>query len=157
MYYLDFGDGRRDDFIEYTKEIADYVEVWRPHNFGDGRSYRQVEGNKKTCGRPFNGPFQIQWDGVVVPCCYDYNNAIVLGNVSSQTVSEVLKGEPYRRLRGAHRSGEFERFPYCNSCDQLCEHKEALVYTTAPKHKNRTKEDIVKSPNTRAEFIMEDK
>lgn len=29
---------------------------------------------ERPCGRPENGPLQIQWNGEVIPCCYDYNN-----------------------------------------------------------------------------------
>ena len=75
------GDG--DLFREYWEPKADAIEMWKPHNFGDGRAYRQrfeEVGIKNTCGRPENGPLQIQWDGEVIPCCYDYNNQIVLGN-----------------------------------------------------------------------------
>ena len=72
-----------ESFKEYWLDRADAIEIWQPHNFGDGRDYRQRYeeiGMKTTCGRPENGPLQIQWNGEVIPCCYDYNNQIVLGN-----------------------------------------------------------------------------
>ena len=83
-------------FREFWEPRADAIEIWKPHNFGDGRSYRERYEDvamKNTCGRPENGPLQIQWDGEVIPCCYDYNNQIVLGNAFQQPVLEVLNGD----------------------------------------------------------------
>lgn len=162
MYFLEFSkdqtkqSAEMDKFLEYTKPFADYIEVWRPHNFGDGRHYRDIEAakEKKSCGRPSSGPIQINWKGIVVPCCYDYNEEIPLGNVAQQTVEEVLRGNAYEALRDSHR-GDFAKVPYCDQCDQLCERNNALVISTNPKHANRTKEDIMKSPNTLADFRME--
>lgn len=108
---------------------VDSIEIWKPHNWSDGREYRIRMGEKNTCGRPENGPLQIQWNGDVIPCCYDYNNSMVLGNAFEQSVVDILKGEKYEALREAHRKKEFERFPFCNNCDQLLEHADALVYS----------------------------
>ena len=118
-----------DGFVEFWEPKVDYIEVWNPHNFGDGKDYRQRIGIKKTCGRPENGPLQIQWDGTVIPCCYDYNNQIQLGNAFEESIPDILNGQKYEDLREAHRKGEFWRYPYCNQCDQLLEHEDALVYT----------------------------
>lgn len=113
----------------------DALEIWRPHNFGDGRDYRERADDpsggcaKTSCGRPENGPLQIQWNGEVIPCCYDYNNKIVLGNAFSQPVLEILNGAKYRLLRYAHRVGKFQLFPYCDQCDQLLPHADALVFS----------------------------
>ena len=143
-------------FQEYWEPIADAIEIWKPHNFGDGRSYRQryeEVGIKTTCGRPENGPFQIQWDGEVVPCCYDYNNQVVLGNAFQQSVLEILNNDKYRLLRVAHAEGKFDLFPYCNQCDQLLPHADALVYTN--RH-NLPKEVAVKMSNTDLHNLVDD-
>jgi MoaA/NifB/PqqE/SkfB family radical SAM enzyme len=119
-------------FREFWGSRADAISIWKPHNFGDGRDYRErmeVPEVKSTCGRPENGPLQIQWNGEVIPCCYDYNNQIVLGNAFEQPVLEILNGTKYRVLRIAHRENRFGCFPYCNQCDQLLPHADALLYT----------------------------
>ena len=133
-------------FYEYqTPRLVDYVEVWKPHNFGDGKDYRERASEKKTCGRPVSGPLQIQWNGEVIPCCYDYNNQIILGNAFKQPIEEILIGNKYNALRDAHRSGEFHKFPYCNQCDQLLPHDDALVFTN--RH-NLPASEAVKLSNT---------
>ena len=144
-------------FQDYWEPRADAIEIWKPHNFGDGRSYRQRYEEitiKTTCGRPENGPFQIQWDGEVVPCCYDYNNQVVLGNAFQQPVLEILNNEKYRLLRMAHGENKFEIFPYCNQCDQLLPHADALIYTN--RH-NLPKEVAVKMSNTDLYNMVDDK
>ena len=145
-----------DHFREFWEPRADAIEIWKPHNFGDGRDYRQryeEVAMKTTCGRPENGPLQIQWDGEVIPCCYDYNNQIVLGNAFEQSVLEVLNGEKYRLLRFAHREKKFNLFPYCDQCDQLLPHADALVYTN--RH-NLPKEVAVKMSNTDLYNLVDD-
>ena len=149
--------GDTDAFQEYWEPRADAIEIWKPHNFGDGRSYRERFDEvalKNTCGRPENGPLQIQWNGEVIPCCYDYNNQIVLGNAFEQPVLEILNGEKYELLRLAHREKKFALFPFCNQCDQLLEHADALVYTN--RH-NLPKEVAVKMSNTDLYNLVDDK
>ena len=135
-------------FKEFWEPLVEAIEVWKPHNFGDGRDYRERSDGvdvKQTCGRPENGPLQIQWNGEVIPCCYDYNNKIVLGNAFETSVLELLNAPKYRLLRYSHRMKEFGMFPYCNQCDQLLPHSDALVYTN--RH-NLPPEEAVKLSNT---------
>jgi radical SAM protein with 4Fe4S-binding SPASM domain len=145
--YLDLPENKSDtdEFREFWVPKVDAVEIWKPHNFGDGRDYRERTEEKATCGRPENGPFQIQWNGEVIPCCYDYNNQIILGNAFEQGVLEILNGPKYRLLRHAHRQKRFAMFPYCDQCDQLRPHADALVYTN--RH-NLPPEEAVKLSNT---------
>ena len=137
-----------DQFRAFWEPRADAIEIWKPHNFGDGRHYRQRSDAtevKSTCGRPRNGPLQIQWNGEVIPCCYDYNNQIILGNAFESPVLDILNGVKYRMLRVAHRLKYFTLFPYCDQCDQLLPHSDALVYTN--RH-NLPPEEAVKLSNT---------
>jgi MoaA/NifB/PqqE/SkfB family radical SAM enzyme len=152
LSYLTMPENAKDEsvFKEFWEPKVDAIEIWRPHNFGDGRDYRDRKNGtsinvKKTCGRPESGPLQIQWNGEVIPCCYDYNNKIVLGNAFEQSVLEVMNGAKYRLLRYAHRTGRFNIFPYCDQCDQLLPHADALVYTN--RH-NLPPEEAVKLSNT---------
>jgi len=149
MSYLELKENQGDTgpFREFWEPKVDALEIWKPHNFGDGRDYRtRMDDSKKTsCGRPENGPLQIQWNGEVIPCCYDYNNQIILGNAFERPVLEILNGEKYRLLRYAHRMRKFAMFPYCDQCDQLLPHADALVYTN--RH-NLPPEEAVKLSNT---------
>jgi MoaA/NifB/PqqE/SkfB family radical SAM enzyme len=148
--YLEMEENKSDTeyFQEFWEQKVDALEIWRPHNWSDGRQYRNTRVNedlRNSCGRPENGPLQIQWNGEVIPCCYDYNNAIVLGNAFKQSVPEIMNGPKYRLLRLAHRTKRFSAFPFCDQCDQLVPHADALVYTN--RH-NLPPEEAVKLSNT---------
>jgi len=147
--YLEMPENRSDEnaFREFWEPKVNAIEIWKPHNFGDGRDYRTRldDSHKTTCGRPENGPLQIQWNGEVIPCCYDYNNQVILGNAFETPVLEILNGPKYRLLRYAHRMKRFGVFPYCDQCDQLLPHADALVYTN--RH-NLPPEEAVKLSNT---------
>lgn len=43
---------------------------------------------------------QVLWDGRVVPCCYDFDGKIVLGDLRRESVAKVWNGEKYERFRG---------------------------------------------------------
>jgi radical SAM protein with 4Fe4S-binding SPASM domain len=54
-------------------------------------------------------PCQFPWtsmtvksDGSAVQCVEDYNNEIILGDVSRQSLADIWNGESYRRLREDH-------------------------------------------------------
>ena len=150
-------EGDTEQFREYWEPRADAIEIWKPHNFGDGRTYRERYDEismKNTCGRPENGPLQIEWNGEVIPCCYDYNNRIVLGNAFEQPVLDILNGDKYNLLRMSHKEKQFGIFPYCDQCDQLLPHTDALIYTN--RH-NLPKEEAVKMTNTYLYNILDDK
>jgi len=131
IYFLLMDENKHEmrDFLERYEKIASGIAVWKPHNWGDGRRYRKPLGKKVTCGRPLIGPLQVQWDGAVVPCCYDYDSRMILGDLSKQTVEEVFRGEKYNKIRLAHKDGDFSEFPFCDVCDQLNKQEDVLVYT----------------------------
>jgi radical SAM protein with 4Fe4S-binding SPASM domain len=106
------------DIRRTWERYADYLEVWRPHNWGGMKTFREVNQRKKTCGRPFSGPVQIQADGSVIPCCFLTNSEIILGNVNDQSIRDILDGFEYARLRKAHNDGNLDGYA-CKMCDQL--------------------------------------
>ncbi len=124
-----------EDFKKRWLGVADDISIWRPHNWSDGRGYRPFQkGQKKvSCGRPQRGPIQIQWDGLVVPCCFDYNSSIILGDVKTQSLFDALTSREYDALRRAHESGDFGTYPFCDGCDQLRKREDVLVFTTIKK------------------------
>lgn len=147
--YLELEENKSDTqaFRDFWEPKVNAIEIWKPHNWVDGRDYRPLldDSHKKSCGRPVNGPLQIQWNGEVIPCCFDFNNQIILGNAFERPVLEILNGSKYRLLRHAHLSREFKLFPHCDKCDQLLPHSDALLYTN--RH-NLPPEEAVKLSNT---------
>jgi len=96
----------------------DHLEVWKPHNWTDGRKYRKVDRRLRTCGRPETGPIQVNADGSMMVCCFDYDAKMTIGNVGKNTVKDILEGKQLERIRTAHREGDLTGLP-CETCDQL--------------------------------------
>jgi radical SAM protein with 4Fe4S-binding SPASM domain len=69
----------------------------------------------------------IHADGTVSPCCWDIHKQIKLGDLNTQTIEQVYKGEPYEDLRWAHRNNKFDPYP-CQYCDQTNHNPEVLIY-----------------------------
>ncbi len=132
VFYLLFEENTH-ELEKFKKEWinkADSIEIWRPHNFGDGRQYRPLNGDKRrSCNRPQIGPIQIQWDGTIVPCCWDYDGKMVLGDMKTHTLEKILHNEKYQAIKKAHKANEFNDYPLCSQCDQLVGHSDALVFS----------------------------
>jgi hypothetical protein len=73
----------------------------------------------------------IHADGTVSPCCFDFNKGMRLGDMKEQTIEEVYRGEPYRKLRQAHRECNFDDY-ICKGCDQTNHNPGVLLYHSNP-------------------------
>lgn len=121
----------------FWEKKVDYLEIWKPHNWTDAKDYRRGEVVKQTCFRPFSGPLQINADGTVMVCCFDFNADMVVGCTHSQSIQEVLQGTWFRNIRDRHRRQDFSGLP-CESCDQLFEYAEGenpLLYSNRDKER----------------------
>jgi radical SAM protein with 4Fe4S-binding SPASM domain len=59
---------------------------------------------------------QVYYDGRATPCCYDHACALEVGNVRTDSVEEIWRGEPLRRLRELHEQGRSAEIPLCKGC-----------------------------------------
>jgi MoaA/NifB/PqqE/SkfB family radical SAM enzyme len=123
----------RKNFIEVAGTSA---EIWKMHNWSgvyDPKYGR--DGETKTCGRPFSPDIVVRAGGLngqtgaIHPCCQVLGNddAAVLGHTSEQTLQEIWNGEPYKKLREQHTSGDYP--DYCKGCDFLIDDPEVLVWS----------------------------
>jgi len=126
----DLNKHERNQWIETWEPKLDEVFVWKPHNWVENREYREVDNLRQaTCGRPDNGPMYVHIDGTVSPCCWDIHKQIPLGNLNTQTIEEIYRGETYRKLRKAHRNGDFGKY-ICQYCDQTNSDADVLLYAS---------------------------
>jgi hypothetical protein len=109
-----------DTWIEFWQDKVDMVEVWRPHNWVDGRNYRLIQPEKlNTCGRPWTTPLQVQVDGTVNMCCFDFNGKLLLGDLKTQTLAEIFSSDSFKKILHCHESGNFAGSGLiCENCDQ---------------------------------------
>ncbi|MCP4265464.1 MAG: radical SAM protein [Candidatus Brocadiaceae bacterium] len=122
-----------ESWIEYWKDKADLLEVWCPHNWVDGRSYRVIQQEKlKTCGRPFNTPLQVQADATVNMCCFDFDGKLLLGDLRTQTLKEIFKSSMYKKIERCHLSGDYGGSRLiCEACDQRnVDKSDVMIYNS---------------------------
>lgn len=81
----------------------------------------------------------VAWDGRVVPCCFDYDAVMTMGDLRTQTMEEIWNGEPYRKLRAAELAGTNDS-PLCRNC------KEAPGYPRDPSMKAPTADGAESAP-----------
>ena len=120
------------EWITRWQHVVDEIEVWQPHNWVDGRSYRAPSPRRlHTCGRPFHGPLQVQVDGTMNVCCFDYNGELLIGDLRVSSFDEILSGEKMSHIRSHHRDGNADRLAPCRLCDQRdlpAERQKYLLY-----------------------------
>lgn len=117
-------------FINFWTPLVDEVMVWKPHNYAGGRSYRKIDHSKQeTCGRPFNGPLIVTADGRVSICCFDFNSQLIIGDMKTQTLYEILHSEPFRKIKKARTERNFKGL-ICYECCQTNYDPSVLVYAS---------------------------
>ncbi|MCB2213549.1 SPASM domain-containing protein [bacterium] len=74
----------------------------------------------KRAERPFcariYGSAVVQWDGTVVPCCFDKDGEFVIGNAHDAGFPAVWQSDAYRAFRQRILTGE--RPPMCANCTE---------------------------------------
>jgi wyosine [tRNA(Phe)-imidazoG37] synthetase (radical SAM superfamily) len=108
------------EWIDFWKDRVDLLEVWKPHNWVTGRKYRKIQNEKlKTCNRPFSGPLQVQVDGTVNMCCFDFDGKLTIGDLKCQSLKDIFKSSAYEKIRQCHQTGDFSGSGLiCEDCDQ---------------------------------------
>lgn len=123
-------------WIERWQGVVDWLEVWQPHNWVDGKGYRALDGARlASCGRPATGPLQVQVDGTVNVCCFDFDGKMVVGDLEQQSWREILTGPELSRIRALHHQGQADQLELCSVCDQrepLDRRAARLIYCSRP-------------------------
>lgn len=122
-----------DEWVAYWKDKADLLEVWRPHNWACGKQYRKIQKSRvKTCGRPFKGPLQVQVDGTVNMCCFDFDGKLTLGDLKSQSLEDIFKSRLFDKIVRCHKTGDFRNSGLiCENCDQRNTDKsDVMIYNS---------------------------
>jgi len=125
--------------IRYMGRPLDFITFWRRwrrlkphlsiipgrfHNYSTGRSYNPISNVRrpnfmKSCRYVKRPVVYILVNGDVVPCCYDFNGVLNMGNALEQSISEIWNGEKFKAFRLAHKRHEFNKYPICAGCDKL--------------------------------------
>lgn len=62
-----------------------------------------------------SGQLQIKANGDVVPCCYDFNSKLLLGNINNDKLSKILKSRRYKKMSNNILSNKLV-YSRCRKC-----------------------------------------
>ena len=82
-----------------------------------GRNADTVDKSAVACTLPWE-VMTVIWNGDVVPCCYDYDAKIVLGNMGEQSLSDIWNGEKLQSIRSEFMANRVTN-PLCKKCEKL--------------------------------------
>ena len=89
---------------------------FRRYNF-DGENLIVKGAEKKSCTRPWLSTL-VNWDGEVVPCCFDKNGDHPMGNIHIQGDAHTIwKGEPFTGFR-KQLLDDRRKIDICRNCNQ---------------------------------------
>lgn len=104
------------DFLEYYKKIGIETRVSNVTDRGQGDILsfdKKIE--RKFCSQPFKR-LTIGFDGKIHPCCVDWNNNYVLGNIKETSIKNVWSSIKINYLRTMISNNNFKDIPLCDNC-----------------------------------------
>lgn len=92
----------------------------RYHKVKHGKEMRLETDRQRVlrdrCLRLYHS-LQIDWEGNVVPCCFDKNSEYTMGNLLGESFESIWNGERYRAFRNVlNRKGRV--LPMCRNCTE---------------------------------------
>lgn len=111
-----------DPLYQTEKEKALFIEEWKDksycqvHPASFCQDYREPVIRSRIPCRSIFIDFIILWDGRVVPCCWDVNGDIVVGDVNKQKILDIWHGKKMNNLRRLHNEGKRQELKLCSIC-----------------------------------------
>lgn len=90
------------------------------HNYGKGRNYNAA-GAELPCSIVWGYRrriLQVTWDLYVIPCCFDFNADMKLGNLRTQSLAEIFSGPQYTEFIQSHVDNRLWGYPVCGACER---------------------------------------
>jgi len=109
---------------QWEKPGIDKISTNTFHTFGG--SVKEIDVSKiksskwvyhGVCYKPWEG-LHIMWDGRVVPCCFDYDGKVILGDLNKETLEEIWNGKKMQELRKQFLIKNLKLNPLCASCGE---------------------------------------
>lgn len=102
--------------LEEAESWLPQNDKYRRYNF-DGQSFEVKNNNKKSCPRPWLSTL-INWDGSVVPCCFDKNGQHPMGSINSaDDLDGIWQGQDFSRFR-KQLLADRKSIDICRNCNQ---------------------------------------
>ena len=124
MVELKENEGERNEWMEYWNSLIDEnidkVQVMPMHSWSGKVKDEEREKIEfypnKPCISVFSS-FTINYNGEVQLCDSDIEQEMVMGNVVSESIEEIWRGEQFEKIREWHANGQRNKILICNGCD----------------------------------------
>jgi radical SAM protein with 4Fe4S-binding SPASM domain len=103
----------RDGLNLTVKPLYNYADQVK--NIRSLGNFPENTSDRKVCVEPWRG-LVIGWDGLVVPCCNDFNYMFTLGDVNANTLAEIWNSETIQEMRKCQDNGFQKSNPLCRGC-----------------------------------------
>jgi radical SAM protein with 4Fe4S-binding SPASM domain len=102
--------------IQEAKKWLPEEESYRRYYF-DGDTLIVKGAEKKYCTRPWLSSL-VNWDGCIVPCCFDKNGKYTMGNVQEiDDFMEIWQNQPFMNFR-KRLLEQRKNIDICRNCNQ---------------------------------------
>ena len=106
-------------FVEYWRSGVDYLSIQELNRFEGLDDLLVAESRTKNldfrCHQPWHR-LAVRPNGEVLPCCTAWGLKLIMGNMNTQTLSEIWTSEKMVRLRQLHKKGRYYDNPVCKQC-----------------------------------------
>lgn len=109
-------------------EVQDYINYWQPlvndvrisdvMDRGQGNKLAvgdQITDGRRRCPQPFQR-LTIGRDGRVSPCCADWNQEYIIGDVHSSSLSAIWNSEKMLKMRKIQNNIDLDKINICQNC-----------------------------------------
>ncbi len=110
-----------EEFRLFWQPVVNAVNIYAyltpERRISDPSIEKAFSGFFLPCSSPWVQPV-ISVDGAVLPCCWDYEHSMKMGNVFETPFKDIYEGELFRELRQASVEKKLDKFPTCASCSK---------------------------------------
>lgn len=108
-------DDAKNLFLQFSDAIGFQQYVDPTKEIGKDKEYPNGYKSDFVCHQPFTRLSIIE-DGRVSPCCLDYDQELVVGDVSKQSLKSIWESKEMNDIRETLKKGEFYKIPACATC-----------------------------------------
>lgn len=105
--------------VRSEEEAAEWLpqeDKYRRYKF-DGSNLKAKNSEKQSCPRPWLSTL-INWDGSMVPCCFDKNGRFDMGNINdAENLNALWRGEKFEKFR-TRLAQDRKSIDMCRNCNQ---------------------------------------
>ena len=107
----------RDYWLGVTNSTTFYAWVALDRSIPATDKISAPAGRRLPCTAPWAAPV-VAYDGSVLPCCWDYEHSMVMGNLFEHSFEEIWSGEKFVSLREAILANDLSQYPTCANCEK---------------------------------------